>query len=300
MRRGPEDLAFSTTAGCVMLATSAALLLSPTLLAAGPRMIQMIIFAQATRIHRPTALPVSRLRVLEGMEVTPLGIHVPIPVVLLLAVAGPCLVLFVAWKVPGVRLWAAVAASEIAVYLALPIFLVHYRGWPAPLMALCLGATVAYGLERLPAHRRAIGTAAYVLVLVLLASTSLKAGGRQLALNPATPGLSAARCVIADDGYVAIYTHTLVRSLKNGCRVLPNPRSNSQVFNAASEGPNLAKLRQDQYQQYSLDYYRSADVVLLSQLRLDGLTDATMAALRAEFPYETRIGDTLVLRREAP
>jgi hypothetical protein len=167
-------------------------------------------------------------------------------------------------------------------------------------MALCLGAAVAYGLERLPAHRRAIGIAAYALVLVLLASTNLRAGGRQLALNPASPELSAARCVIADDGYVAIYTQTLVRSLKNGCRVLPNPRSVSQVFNAASEGPTLAKLRQDQYQQFSLDYYRSADVVLLSQLRLDGLTDATMAALRAEFPYETRIGDTLVLRREAP
>ncbi len=281
-------------------AATAALLLSPMLLAAGPRMIQMIIFAQATRIHRLTAVPVSRLRVLEGIDAAPLGIHVPESVVLLLAVAGPCLVLFVAWKVPAIRLWAAIAASQIAVYIAMPIFLIHYRGWPAPLMALCFGAAVAYGLERLPAHRRAIGTAAYALVLVLLATTSLRAGGGRLDLKAVMPELSAARCVIADDGYVAIYTHTLVRSLQNGCRVLPNPRSVSQVFNAASEGPTLAKLRQDQYQQYSLDYYSSADVVLLSRLKLDGLTDATMAALRAEFPYETTIGDTLVLRRQAP
>ena len=142
-------------------------------------------------------------------------------------------------------------------------------------MALCLGAAVAYGsaIAGAPAsdrHRR------IRLVLVLLATTSVRrADATWLCRIPPRPRLSAARCVIADDGYVAIYTHTLVRSLKNGCRVLPNPRSNSQVFNAASEGPNLAKLRQDQYQQYSLDYYRSADVVLLSQLRLDGLTDAT-------------------------
>ena len=280
-------------------AATAALLLSPMLLAAGPRMIQMIIFAQATRIHALTSVPVSRLRALEGMEAGPL--QVPFAVVLLLAVAGPGLVLFVAWRVPAVRLWAAIAASQIAVYMAMPIFLTHYRGWPAPLMALCLGAVVAYGLERLPAHRRAIGVAAYAVVLALLATTSLtRGGGSRLALDADMPELSAARCVIADDGYVAIYTHTLVRSLQNGCPVLPNPRSISRVFNAASNGPTLGKTNQDQYQQFSIDYYSSGDIVLLSQLRLDELTDATMAALRAEFPYQTWIGKTLELRREAP
>ncbi len=283
-------------------AATAALLLSPTLLAAGPRMIQMIIFAQATRIHRLVTIPVSRLRALEGLEAGPLGIHVPVAAVLLLAVAGPCIVLFVAWKVPAVRLWAAIAASQIAVYIAMPAFLLHYRGWPAPLMALCFGAVVAYGLGRLPAHRRAIGAVAYAVVLVLLATTSLSRGGgdRVANLDAHMPELSAAHCVIADEGYVAIYTHTLVRSLQNGCRVLPNPRSLSQVFNADSDGPTLAKTDQDQYQQYSIGYYTSADVVLLSRLGLDGLTDATMAALRAEFPYQTWIGKTLELRRDAP
>ena len=48
----------------------------------------------------------------------------------------------------------------------------------------------------------------------------------------------------------------------------------------------------------SLAYYTSADVVLLSQLQNDGLTDATMAALRAEFPYEGRSAKSSVLRRE--
>ena len=282
-------------------AATAALLLSPMLLAAGPRMIQMIIFAQATRIHRLVTIPVSRLRALEGMEAGPLGIQVPVAVVLLLAVAGPCIVLFVAWKVPAVRLWAAIAASQIAVYIAMPAFLIHYRGWPAPLMALCFGAVVAYGLGRLPAHGRAIGAVAYAVVLVLLATTSLtRGGGDRVALDAHMPELSAAKCVIADEGYVAIYTHTLVRSLQNGCRVLPNPRSLSQVFNADSAGPTLAKTDQDEYQQYSIGYYTSADVVLLSQLGLDGLTDATMAALRAEFPYQTWIGKTLELRRDAP
>jgi hypothetical protein len=281
-------------------AATAALLLSPMLLAAGPRMLQMIIFAQATRIGLHTN-PVLRLQYLEGMEAGPLGIHVPVAIVLLLAVAGPCLVLFVAWRVPAIRLWAAIAASQIAVYIAMPVFLTHYRGWPAPLMALCLGAVVAYGLERLPAHWRATGVVAYAVVLVLLATTSLtRGGGSRMALDARMPELSAAHCVIADEGYVAIYTHTLVRSLQNGCRVLPNPRSISQVFNAASEGPTLAKTDQDQYQQYSIGYYTSADVVLLSRLGLDGLTDATMAALRAEFPYQTWIGKTLELRREAP
>ena len=289
-------------------AATTALLLSPTLLAAGPRMFQMIIFAQATRIpgeaadyitqHTLITVPVSRLRILEGMDALPLGIHVRLAAVLLLAVAGAGLVLLVARRVPAVRLWAAIAASQLAVIMLMPVFLVHYRGWPTPLMALCLGAVVAYGLERLPAHRRAIGATAYAVVLVLLATTSLRPAGSRPFLDADMPDLSTARCVIADEGYVAIRTHTLVRALQNGCRVVPNPRSFSHLNNALSGGPALAKTEQDQYQQGSIDYYTSADVVLLSQLRNDGLTDATMAALRAEFPYEEQIGKILVLRRE--
>jgi hypothetical protein len=279
-------------------AATAALLLSPTLLAAGPRMFQMIIFAQATRIglHLNPGL---RLQFLEGMEARPLGIDVPVAAVLLFAVVATGLVLFVAMRVPAVRLWAAIAASQIAVIMILPIFLTHYRGWPAPLMALCLGAVVGYGLARLPGNRRAIGYATYAVVLVLLATITLsRPSGGRLALDADMPELSAARCVIADEGYVAIRTHTLVRSLQNGCRILPNPRSFSEVINATSGGRKLAKTAQDAYQQHSLDYYTSADVVLLSQLGQDGLTDATMAALRASFPYETRIGKILELRRE--
>ena len=121
-------------------AATTALLLSPTLLAAGPRMFQMIIFAQATRIRGFSTVPVSRLRILEGMDALPLGIHVSPAAVLLLTVAGAGLVLLVARRVPAVRLWAAIAASQLAVIMLMPVFLVHYRGWPAPLMALCLGA----------------------------------------------------------------------------------------------------------------------------------------------------------------
>lgn len=282
-------------------AATAALLLSPTLLAAGPRMFQMIIFAQATRVHGLTTNPVQRLRFLEGMEAGLLGIHVPVAVVLLLAVVVPGLVLLVAWRVPAVRLWAAIAASEIAVVMVMPIFLTHYRGWPAPLMALCLGAVVAYGLERLPAHRRPIGVVAYAVVLVLLTTTSLrKPGGQRLALEAVMPDLSTARCVIADEGYVAIRTNTLVRSLQNGCHVVPNPRSISHVYDATSGRRARPKTKQDEYQQNTLAYFTSADVVLLSQLRNDGLTDATMAALRAEFPYERQIGKVLELRRDPP
>ena len=285
-------------------AATTALLLSPMLLAAGPRMFQMIIFAQATRIGERNlvrtliTVPVSRLRIIEGIDAPPLGIHVPTAAMLLLTVAGAGLVLLVARRVPAVRLWAAIAASQLAVILLMPVFLVHYRGWPAPLMALCLGAVVAFGLERLSARRRAIGATAYAVVLVVLATISLRPAGSRPFLDADMPDLSAARCVIADEGYVAIRTHTLVRALQNGCRVVPNPRSFSHLNNALSGGPALAKTQQAQYQQDSIAYYTSADVVLLSRLQNDGLTDATIAALRAEFPYEEQIGKVLVLRRE--
>ncbi len=122
--------------------------------------------------------------------------------------------------------------------MVMPVFLIHYRGWPAPLMALCIGAVVAYGVERSPARRRAAGVIAYAAVIVLLATTSLsRRGGDRVALDAHVPGMAAAHCVIADEGYVAICTHTLVRSLRNGCRVVPNPRSYSQVFNADPDRP---------------------------------------------------------------
>ncbi|HEU0242422.1 MAG TPA: hypothetical protein VFQ75_00860 [Candidatus Limnocylindrales bacterium] len=279
-------------------AATAALLLVPMLVVAGPRMLQMILFAQATRIHGLTTNPVSRLRYIEGMDSIPLGIHVPGAAVALLAAAATGLVLYVAWKVPAVRLWAAIAASQVAVILVMPLFLSHYRGWPAPLMALCLGAVAAYGIERLPAPRRMLGVAAYAVVLVLLATTSLiTPGGHRLPLLAELSDQSTARCVISDEGYVAIRTNTLVRSLQNGCRVVPNPRSYAQLYNALDEGPSLAKTKQDDYQQGSIEYFTSADVVLLSQLRHDGLTDETMAAIRAELPYARWIGKILELRR---
>jgi hypothetical protein len=275
------------------------LLLVPMLLAAGPPMVQMIIFAQATRVHGLQTNIVARLRFIEGLEGTPLGIAVPGVGVLLLAVVAIALVLFVAWRVPAVRVWAAIAASQVAVIMVLPIFLEHYRGWPAPLLALCLGAVAAHAVTRLPGRRRVIGYAAYGAVLLVLAAITLgKPGGSQLALGANTrPELLAARCVIADEGYVAIRTQTLVRSLKNGCRIVPNPRSFAQLFNATNGGRSVPKKAQADYQQYTLDYFKSADVLLLNQLGQDGLSDVTMQALRAEFPIESSIGKILELRR---
>jgi alpha-1,2-mannosyltransferase len=299
-RARPRDAVRVAATYLLTGAATAALLLSPMLLVAGPRMFQMIIFAQASRIHRLTTVPFSRVRIIEGMDALPFGIHVPAAAAVLLAVAGVGLVLLVARRVPAVRLWAAIAASQVAVLMLMPLFLSHYRGWPAPLFALCVGAVVAYGLQRLPAHRRAIGATAYAAVLVLLAMGSLRPAGTRQFQDADMPDLSAARCVIADEGYVAIRTHTLVRSLRNGCRIVPNPRSFSHLNNALSGGRSLAKVQQEQYQKDSLDYYTSADVVLLTQLENgnDGLTDATVAALGAAFPNQAQIGKVLVLQRE--
>ena len=118
----------------------------------------------------------------------------------------------------------------------MPLFLSHYRGWPAPVIALCLGAAVAYGIERVPAHRRRIGVAAYVWPSLILATTSVRPAGTRTTLDADNPDLSAARCVIADEGYIAIRTHTLVRSLHNGCRVVPNPRSISHLEQCPQRG----------------------------------------------------------------
>jgi hypothetical protein len=261
-------------------------------------MVQMIIFAQATRVHGLQTNITSRLQYLEGLEGTPLGVTVPAPAVLLLGVAGLAVILLAAWKRPAVRLWAAIVGSQVAVIMVLPIFLEHYRGWPAPLLALCLGAAVAMALSWLPSGRRALGYGAYAAVLLLFATITLaRPGGAQVPVRADMPELLAARCVIADEGYVALRTQTLVRSLRNGCTIVPNPRSFAQLFNATN-GTKSPKTAQAEYQQHTLEYFSSADVLLLAQVRQDGLTEATMAALRAEFPYETTMGPVLELRRQ--
>jgi len=279
---------------------TAALLLGPLLLAAGPSMIQMIIFAQASRTGVYVKGPLARLRALTGLDTGLLGVHVPTAIVLALVVAATALVLVVAYRRPAIRLWLAIAASELAFIMAMPLFINHYRGWPAPVMALCLGAASAYGLERVPRPRRYLGGVAVALVLVVLATTSLQPTGSRIRLDADTPDLSAARCVIADEGYLAIRTQTLLRSLRNGCRVLPNPRSLSHINNAATGGQALKRKDQDLYQLESIDYFTSADVVLLGQLDRDGFTDATLAAIRAAYPFETKIGRVQILRRDSP
>ncbi len=298
--RGSIRVAVRRAAVFVAAGTATALvLLSPFLVLTAPKMIQMIVFAQASRTGVYLTSVTTRLRDLAGVPQRVLGLHPPTWALAGIAVVVAVLVLYVAWRRPAIRLWVALALGEMWFVLITPTFVRHYAAWPALLNALCIGAAVAYGLERAnPAPRRVL-LAGYLLGLTVLATVTLRPVGSTVAINPTTPDLAAARCVTANEALLLIRSQTLVRSLENGCRLLPNPRSVSHVNNAASEGENLPRSRQAEYQRGAIDYYTSGDVALIRPLAIDAFADSTWTAIQAAMPYRSQVGQILVLRKSA-
>ncbi len=276
------------------------LLLGPFLLTTGPKMIQMIIFAQASRTGIYATPVVDRLRQLEGLPPSLLGFHVPGLLVVAIGIVIGSAVLFVAWKRPAVRLWVAIGIFEMAFLMITPTFVNHYAAWPAAVNTLSIGAVVAFGLERARPRPRRVLLVIYAAALVGLAVLTARPTGSTVAISPTSPDLTDARCVVANESILLIRSETLIRSLRNGCRLLPNPRSVSHVNNAANEGPDVPRARQAEYQQGALEYYTSGDVALIRPLEVDGFSEATWAAIQAALPYHERYGKIDVLRKSAP
>jgi hypothetical protein len=297
VRRLPRLVAAYVAGGVV----AAVLLLLPFLVTTGARMLQLIVVAQLARTGEPFhPARLVRLRMLEGVPVNAqLGLRVPDAVVVGAFLAAVALIAFVAWRRAPVRLWAVVLAAQVAFVMSTPAFFPHYGGWPAPLAALCLGATAAAllsSLGRVP-RRAAIGLLAGGLLF--LAVVDLRAVGGRLQVTPDRPDLSQARCVTADAPILLIRSGALRRDLDRGCPLLANPTSLSHVYNG-ERGGWLNRGAQPEYQAAMAGYYGGSDAALFMRLGADSLSDATWAAIVASLPVERRVGDVIVRLRAAP
>lgn len=280
---------------------TALLLMLPLLVTTGPRMIQMVIFAQLGRAGAFSTGRVERLRLLEGLPANShLANRVPDALVILALVAAVCLIAVAARQRREIRLWVAVLAGQIAFVMVTPVFFPHYSGWIAPQAALAIGATAATVIGWFGPHGRRVGIGVFAVGLAGLMLVSLRPDGERVRLTPTDPDLSAARCVTADVPIVLIATETLRRDLRNGCRLLLNPNSLSHVFNAGRAGGRLPRSRLPEYQREMEAYYGSGDAVIIARPNKAGLSPETWTKLRARFPIELHRGPITILLAAAP
>ena len=281
---------------------AALLLLLPFLIAAGPRMIQLIIFTQIGRNGSGFGTGrAERLRSVIGLPPhSHLSNQVPDALVVLTVLAIVAIIGLVAWKRREIRLWVAVLAGQTVFLMFAPVYFPHYAGWLAPQAALAAGAVAATTIDWLGPNRRRLGIGAFAVGFAVLAVISLRPAGERVRLTPSDPDLSGARCVTSDAPILLIVTGALRRDLDNGCRLLLNPNSVSHILNAGRAGGKLSRSKLPEYQREMQDYYTSGDGVIIGRPAKAGLNAETWAVLRDHFPIELQRGPITILLATQP
>ncbi len=225
------------------------------------------------------------------------------------AVIVAALSLLVAIRLPAARVWVALLAVQTLVLLKVPTFFSGYPAYVAPAIVLVAGsaghlawvwlgggaARAASTASRPRAHTHLLRVVSVGLVALLGALAAGTATARiARPFDPAITALVAkATCVATDSPTHLALSGTLSRNLENGCMPVFDP--GGVVYTLARPGPgsiSTSDLRRDtaQFQSFMIGYLGSADHVILSRWRINGLTPETMASvhrrpmLRAEVP----------------
>jgi alpha-1,2-mannosyltransferase len=307
-RRTPARL-LRVAAGYVAggVATAVVLVL-PFLLTVGERMLQLTVLGQLARTGSFGPGRVTRLRFLEGLQMSGhLASRVPDAVVVLAFLALAALVAVVVWRRWEIRLWAALLAGQTAFLMITPVFFGHYGGWVAPVATLSIGITAAAIIGWIgTAGRRLAGAAprvagtVYALGLVVLLVVTLRPSGTRPMVTPTSPGLADARCVTADEVILLVTSETLRRDLERGCPFMPNPGSLSHVINLDRGDGSVRRRDLQEYQVEMARYFGGSDAALFLRLAKDGFRPETLASIQAELPIERQIGPVTVLLRSEP
>ncbi|HEU4673002.1 MAG TPA: glycosyltransferase 87 family protein [Candidatus Limnocylindrales bacterium] len=278
-----------------------AVLFAPFLVAAGPRMIRIIIFDQLGRGTDHVAL-IRRLVGMEGLPAATVRVPLAHVGVVVGAVAIAAAAGLAAWRRPIVRLWAGVMAAQAGFLLLVsPSFFRHYAGWYAPVAALCLGSAAAVLGEAVARWRRArvpIVPVAYAAALsVALAITLFPKAVHMKAPTQAFPAravsllLRDARCPTSDSPTLLILTGAMRQMLDNGCPLLVSPTGVSYETDRDPGTTRRTRPHQPEYQAAMRAYYTGSDAAAF--IRRDfsnGLSADTWAAIRARFPVERDVG----------
>jgi hypothetical protein len=280
----------------------------PFVLAAGDKFIRIVIFDQIGRGEAGVGI-VSRIRAMEGLPhaIVRLGLGaLPVAIFVVVVLA----VVVVAWRRPGVRLWAALFLVQAAFLLVTPSFFGHYAGWLAPAAALSIGMVATSAVEwsvHRPRLARAIkGVYAAGLAGLLFATlfpfvVGLGSVSKHFPATEVAAAIQGARCPTGDSPSVLIFSGALRRILDNGCPLLISPTGVSYDTDRNLSGKDRLRLNQPEYQAAMQAYFGSSDAAMFSrEAKNVGLSDETWAVIRAHLPVEVRIGKVMILLPAGP
>jgi alpha-1,2-mannosyltransferase len=289
--------------------STVAIMFLPFLAAAGEKMIRIVLFDQIGRGESGVSIT-ARIRILEGLPhalVSRLGLGVvPILVFVLVMVA----VVFVAWRRPGVRLWAALFIAQSAFLLITPSFFGHYSGWIAPAAALSVGLVAATAIEwSAPQPRRAsaikaayaAGLAGFLVATLLPRLVGFATPSKHIDAKAVADVIRDAHCPTGDSPSVLLLTGALRTILDNGCPLLVSPTGVSYDTDRDLRGKARTRPNQPEYQAVLQAYFGGSDAAMFSRSPENlGLSDATWALIRAHLPVEVRSGQVMILLPAGP
>ncbi|QWZ07855.1 DUF2029 domain-containing protein [Nocardioides panacis] len=262
----------------------------PFLLAAPGPMFRMVVVDQLSRGRMAATLTKRTTGMLGLSEVVGHRPHLEGPVLLLL-VAGAAL-LALAWvRVPSARVAVVLLLAQGGVVLASPSYFRYYDAYPAPALALCVGAVAAAVLGLLPARPRAPvvrRTAAVTLALGLVLALGAAAGsdtraviGRAFPAAALRGAVSRARCVTADSAGALVQLDVFGRDLRRGCPVVIDVGGLSHDRDAAAivGGLQTSRRTDQRWQRDVRGYLRSGGAQVLVRRHYDGFDRATIHSL---------------------
>jgi hypothetical protein len=289
-------------------ATIAALFL-PFFLAAGEKMIRIVIFDQIGRREAGVGL-IARMRQMEGLPhavVTRLHLDY-LPVIIFAAVMVTVVV--VAWRRPAARLWVGLFVAQSVFLLYTPSFFGHYAAWMVPAAALSIGVTVTTLIDWAGTRARLVQAVKLLyaagLAVYLLMTLSPQTVGYPVASHPFDPApivaaIKDARCPTSDSPSVLILTGTLRRLLEDGCPVLISPSGVSYDSDQNLKGKARNRPNQPEYQAIMQAYFGGSDAAIFSRKDENmGFTKATWDVIRAKLPVFVRVGNSRIYLPAGP
>ncbi len=281
----------------------------PFLIAAPEAMIRYVLLDQVSRPETGSPI-IDRLRALDGLDLAPRLPHVirrlESPWVVVTAAAGAlALAVATARAFFWTRPWAVLAVAMTVVILLTPSFHGDYPSFVTPTAALVLGTGLAGAVAWLARRRASLGSAALVMVAILLvgmAGISVhRPTGTAVPLTSLERDLAGARCVSSDSPSLLILTSTLRRGLDAGCAIELDPGG---VVYDTDRGhlSALAQMRKDApgFQAAMIAWYTSGDAALFLPEAETQLSNDTMAAIKRHLPVERTHGNITVRLASVP
>jgi alpha-1,2-mannosyltransferase len=277
-----------------LLAVAVAVCL-PFLVAAPSSMFRMVVLDQLSR-GRMASTAMERVGGVLGLS-SYVAHHPSLDGPLVLVLVGGVAAILLVWvRVPSARVAVVLLVAQGSVLVASPSYFSYYDAYPAPALALCVGAAVAaalgvLGAARLPSRswvagvRRAASTA---LVLGLLAglgtvvrSDTVTVVGRAFPAATIRGGLAHARCVTADSVSALVQLNVFGRDLRRGCPLVIDVGGLSHDRDAAklANGLQTPKREDLRWQRDVSAYLESGTVQVLVRRHHDGFDRATLRRL---------------------